>query len=333
MTTRDVQQRFTAIQDALRAALHEVEALEQENRQLQDHAQVVSKLREGLATTIALQFARDVVRRAGNDLRALNTAHSDFKLYLPAMFDDQGPEWLAVLEKEFDKATRIEAMQVPALRLWNPALAAQEVDAVAAPPDAPPAAAKILFLAANPPDTPRLKLDEEIRTIQHSLREADYRERFSLVQEWAVRTSDLTGALLRHRPHVVHFSGHGTEAGELILKDDSGRSRPVSARFLGQLFSTLHDNIRCVVLNVCYSERQAHKIAEFIDCVVGMPLEIGDEAALAFSAAFYQALGYGRSVQTAFMLGLAQVDAEELAEESLPRLLSLRSNCAEIVLV
>ncbi len=53
-----------------------------------------------------------------------------------------------------------------------------------------------------------------------------------------------------------------------------------------------------VCLNACYSEKQAHAIAQHIDCVVGMSDAVGDESAVSFSASFYQAL-LGAYVQTA----------------------------------
>ena len=40
-----------------------------------------------------------------------------------------------------------------------------------------------------------------------------------------------------------------------------------------------------------------------IDCAVGMSDEIDDDAAIAFAAAFYEVLGYGRSVQECLRLG------------------------------
>ena len=52
-----------------------------------------------------------------------------------------------------------------------------------------------------------------------------------------------------------------------------------------------------MVLNACYSETQARAIAEHIDAVVGMTTAVGDQAAINFAAAFYQALGFGRTVK------------------------------------
>ena len=69
----------------------------------------------------------------------------------------------------------------------------------------------ILFLAANPSTTTRLRLDSEVRAIDQALRQANYRDQFDLRQHWAVRVADLQELLLRHQPHIVHFSGHGSK--------------------------------------------------------------------------------------------------------------------------
>jgi CheY-like chemotaxis protein len=192
---------------------------------------------------------------------------------------------------------------------------------------------KILFLAANPSDTTWLRLYEESRAIEQVLRRAEFRDVFDVKQHWAVRVNDVQGLLLRYKPHIVHFSGHGSESSEIILEDDSGNSSPISVRAMSQLFSVLKDNIRCVVLNACYSEQQATAIAEHIDCVIGMTKAIGDKAAISFAAAFYQALGFGRNVKTAFDLGCVQIDLESLDEQDTPKLLAVRSNPREIVFV
>jgi hypothetical protein len=180
---------------------------------------------------------------------------------------------------------------------------------------------RILFLAANPVDTNPLRLSEEVRTIDERLRSAEFRDRFELIQYWAVRPTDLSECLLRHTPHIVHFSGHGSKRGEIILEDVTGKAKPVSPEALGRLFRVLKDNVRCVVLNACMSAKQAQAIAQEVDCVVGMSRAIGDEAAIRFAGGFYRALGYGRSVQTAFDLGCNEIDLTGLGEEATPKLL------------
>jgi len=192
---------------------------------------------------------------------------------------------------------------------------------------------RILFLAANPKDTDPLRLDQEMRAIDQALLQAAYRDRFEIKQQWAVQVSDIQGHLLRHQPDIVHFSGHGSATSEIILEDDTGTSHSVSVRALSQLFSVLKDNIKCVVLNACYSEPQAKAIAEHIDCVVGMSKAIGDRAAINFAAAFYQGLGYGRDVKTAFDLGCNQIDLKGLNEQDTPKLLALTRDPGQIVFV
>jgi hypothetical protein len=184
-----------------------------------------------------------------------------------------------------------------------------------------PRTIKILFLSANPKGTVPLRLDEEIRSIDEALRASQGRDRIRLEQQWAVRVSDLQGLLLRYRPDIVHFSGHGSPASSLILEDAAGRPQEVPPSALADLFGVLNDTVRCVVLNACYSHAQASAIAQHVDAVIGMTDAMGDRAAVAFAAAFYQALGYDKDVSTAFKLGITQLSLNALSDYDVPRLL------------
>jgi hypothetical protein len=179
----------------------------------------------------------------------------------------------------------------------------------------------ILFLAANPKGTDRLRLDEEVRTIDERLRLAQYRDKFNLEQQWAVRTRDILDAMLRYKPDIVHFSGHGSPDGALIFEDASGAATPVSAAALGALFHAL-EGVRCVVLNACWSNTHATQIAKHVDCVIGMARSVSDDAAIGFAAGFYRSLGEGKSVGKAFDLGKVQIMLDGRDEKSTPRLKS-----------
>lgn len=183
---------------------------------------------------------------------------------------------------------------------------------------------KVLFLAANPLDTTHLRLDEEIRLITTKLRASDYRDSIELISAWAVRADDLLQLLNEHKPHIVHFSGHGNTAGEIALLDNNGFVKPVNAAALASLFKTLKDNIRMVVLNACYSQPIAKAITQSIDCAVGMVLPIGDPAAIIFAASFYRAVGFGRSVFEAFQQAKTALMLEGIPEENTPKLLMRR---------
>jgi hypothetical protein len=98
---------------------------------------------------------------------------------------------------------------------------------------------KILFVSANPIGTTQLKLDEEVREIEAKIRAAEHRDSLELITKWAVRPDDLLQSLNQHRPHVVHFSGHGSLTEEIVLLDKLGEPKPVSKEALVSLFRTL----------------------------------------------------------------------------------------------
>jgi hypothetical protein len=180
---------------------------------------------------------------------------------------------------------------------------------------------KALFLASNPKGTTPLELDREIREITEKIRAAEYRDSIDLISAWAVRPDDLLQLLNQHKPQIVHFSGHGSESGEIILVDSRGEKKPVNPAAIKALFQTLKGNIRVVILNACYSKIQAEAITQVIDCAIGMNDAIGDEAAIAFAASFYRAIGFGLSIKQAFDQGIVVLLLEGIPEESKPELL------------
>jgi hypothetical protein len=180
---------------------------------------------------------------------------------------------------------------------------------------------QILFLAASPAGTKALALDEECREIEQKIRAADYRDALDFVQKWAVRPDDLLQYLNQFKPRVVHFSGHGSRREEIVLLDKDRQPKPVGKAALKQLFSTLKDNIRLVVLNACFSRPQAEAIVEVIDCAIGMKQAIGDKAAITFAASFYRAIGFGRTIREAFDQGKAALMLEGIPEQDTPELL------------
>ena len=219
---------------------------------------------------------------------------------------------------------------------------------------------KILCLASNPLEQSRLALDEEIRAITSQIRSADYRDALELISAWAVRPDDLQQLLLQHKPHVVHFSGHGrgsTPTGatppstlttgrdmtvshidrpeKLVLIGEGGKARPMSKAALVHVFSVLNDNIHLVLLSACHSEPIAEDLVEVIPCAIGMRGAITDEASVAFAAAFYRAIGFGRNIQEAFDLGKNALMNLHIPEDQAPRLYSRNGAVgpAQVVLV
>ncbi|MBW4600698.1 MAG: CHAT domain-containing protein [Calothrix sp. FI2-JRJ7] len=177
---------------------------------------------------------------------------------------------------------------------------------------------KILILSANPKDTNKLRLDEEVRKIQAALKRANNREQFEIVTEWAVQVDDLRRALLDHQPSIVHFSGHGSEGNGLALENNPGQVQLVSTQSLARLFKLFQNKVECVLLNACYSEAQAEAIHQHIDYVIGMNRAIGDIAAIKFAVGFYDAMGAGRPYEDCFEVGCASIDLEGIPESETP---------------
>ncbi|QQE64855.1 hypothetical protein GFS31_15380 [Leptolyngbya sp. BL0902] len=179
---------------------------------------------------------------------------------------------------------------------------------------------KILFLAANPKNTTRLRLDEELRDIKEGLRRAQQRDQFTLISHEAVRSRDIQRAMLDEMPQIVHFSGHGDGEAGLAFEDETGNANLIDGNALADLFALFADPaefpepLTCVVLNGCYSEVQANAIATYVPYVIGMTQAIPDRAAIEFAVGFYDALGAGRSVPFAFKLARTAIPDRAAAE-------------------
>ncbi|HYH79107.1 MAG TPA: CHAT domain-containing protein [Longimicrobium sp.] len=111
----------------------------------------------------------------------------------------------------------------------------------------------VLFAAAMPDDLAPLRVDQEARAIRETLERSPHRDRIRLHEIAAVRAHDLTAALLRLRPRIVHFSGHGSaETRELLILNEMDCSVPATAEGLRAIFSRLAGTVECVVMNACY---------------------------------------------------------------------------------
>lgn len=192
----------------------------------------------------------------------------------------------------------------------------------------------VLFLASNPMDSQQLRLDEEARSIQETIRKTENRDSVLFESHWALRTTDLLQALNEVSPTIVHFSGHGTDTDEIVFQDNTGNSKFVSKEAIAQVMMSSSDKIRLVFFNTCYSYNQAMLVTNHVEVAIGMNTSIGDEAAIIFSSQFYSSIGFGLSVQNAFDQAKASIMLEGLNEENTPELFVQEGlNPNEIILV
>lgn len=176
----------------------------------------------------------------------------------------------------------------------------------------------ILFLSSDPLDLPHIRLGHELRAIKEKLHYALMRNYVVLHQRECVRSTDLIQAMVEVRPSIVHFAGHGNRAGALYLEDEEGKAHAVTVDAFAALLRLFKEDVKCVILNACYTTVHAIDLTQEIAYVIGMGSVLSDKAALAFSTGFYQALGAGVTIETAYRFGCAQIGLQGLPEYEAP---------------
>lgn len=165
----------------------------------------------------------------------------------------------------------------------------------------------ILTLAAHPDDTGNLQLNREIRNIKEIIKKATRRDDFQLVREDAVRWNDFQQYILKYKPRIVHFCGHGVGKDGLVLEDEHGQASVLGTEVLSSLFRQVSKFVECVLFNACYSSVQAKAINQHINYVIGMEKSIEDKVAITYAKGFYLAIGEGESIEDAHKTGCRDI--------------------------
>ena len=176
---------------------------------------------------------------------------------------------------------------------------------------------RILFLASDPSNASRLHLGKELQSVRDKL---DDNLHFEIKDHLATKPNDVMNEIMNYKPHIVHFSGHGNETGELCFEDEQGKAKSMPPEALASLFRLATDHVKCVIVNTCYAEKQANAIAQYVPVVIGTKKEISDDAAFNFSTGFYTALEPDlsqNSLNKAFNLGCIAIQFDGNLQEHL----------------
>ncbi len=176
---------------------------------------------------------------------------------------------------------------------------------------------RILFISSGFNNNNFLRFDKEFKSIKDSFYTSVDRDKFRFIKIVASRLSDLTQSFLEYNPQFVHFSGHGSRQG-IILMDFDNDERVISSNSLGKLFELFSKSIQCVFLSSCYSESQAEIISKHIPFVIGVKDSISDNEAINFSSNFYKAIGLGKSIETAFEVSNINLEMMNLSNKISP---------------
>jgi hypothetical protein len=187
---------------------------------------------------------------------------------------------------------------------------------------------KLLITAASPKDLPELAVGEELFFLHEELAELAKAGGVTVTRLEHATLDTLNSALDHHRPHVLHFIGHGDSEGEsgfLFLEDD---------RFTGAQLADLLKNhshhLRLVFLNSCLGATGSTSnpfggVAQWmvrrgIPAVVAMQFPITDEGAVVLAREFYSRLGGGAAVDAALAAArnLLSIKRSQTAEWGAP---------------
>lgn len=158
---------------------------------------------------------------------------------------------------------------------------------------------RILLATASPRGEGAISVDTEARTVSESLERSKDREHVQLKVIPAATSDSVRRALLEQQYDIVHLAGHADHFGP-IFEDGSGFGAQASLDAIANLISR-HPTIRCVILNSCLS--LAAWESAFCNHVIGMNEAVDDNAAIAFSKGFYDALGAGHPIDFAVAEG------------------------------
>jgi hypothetical protein len=159
---------------------------------------------------------------------------------------------------------------------------------------------KILYLAANPLELSHIRVAAEARKLTSRIKQSINRDVFEITYYFAARPQDLLRGLQEVEPHILHFSGHGTEDKEIVLETEDGESQPINPRDLAALVDQFKTNLKLAVMSCCFGRKQAKALNEVLDFTIGMEKPVSDAGAVNFSANFYQVLASGGSIRQAF---------------------------------
>ncbi|AOX00379.1 hypothetical protein BJP34_13780 [Moorena producens PAL-8-15-08-1] len=128
--------------------------------------------------------------------------------------------------------------------------------------------------------------------------------------------------VLRKKPHIFHFIGHGrfeNENGEIALVDQLGEARWISANEFSDLFNRHRPGI--IVLQACQGAMESTSkvsvglaskvVQQLIPVVVAMQYPVSNSTASRFACHFYKQLAQGKSADIAVQEGRREISLDE----------------------
>ncbi|HZF55531.1 MAG TPA: CHAT domain-containing protein [Polyangiaceae bacterium] len=207
---------------------------------------------------------------------------------------------------------------------------------------------RILVVVAKPSDMPPAAVTDEVAAIKEALSPLGGKINLAFCDPGTYE--GFKGMLASHRPHVIHFIGHGTNLAMgddltrqpylCFVRADNGQSRPIDVTTLN--IALMNTEVRLAVLTACstaapvapptaapvapspseaYGPRALDGFAQRlvrstsgVSAAVGMQIDFDADAAVAFSLAFYtHLLEPDRSLDEVVSLARKEIVAKMMA--------------------
>ena len=192
-------------------------------------------------------------------------------------------------------------------------------------------------MSANPRQLQPLDLARELRNLREAVGPSGTGASIEIMEPEAPTLAALRRALLDKECHVLHFMGHGgsvpgQEERVLFFESAGGGADPVHGTDLANKLNDDFPTLRLAVLNACQSAAApdgnvaadtgfdpfagvaTSLVLGGLPAVVAMRRPISDDAAIAFSRAFYQRLAVGDPVDAATAEGRQAVHSAAPAD-------------------
>jgi nucleoid-associated protein YgaU len=172
---------------------------------------------------------------------------------------------------------------------------------------------RLLMAIASPQDRPELSVGAELAHLDEALRDLVDQGRVTTVRLEHATLEKLDDALLTHKPHMLHFIGHGDFAGNdgviFLEGEKQSTADPITGRRLAVLLRNHLGSLRFVFLNSCLGAAVSRRdpfggvaqnlIRRGIPAVIAMQFPIPDHVAVSLARHFYRYLAAGLPVDTA----------------------------------
>jgi tetratricopeptide (TPR) repeat protein len=192
---------------------------------------------------------------------------------------------------------------------------------------------KILFLSANPENVQIINKSGEFNEIQKALSQAKQARSnqgkskiisTTSIDESNKRGTEISRLLVVVEPNIIHVWGSEEGIENLILEDSNIFEKISDAKLeeiISDFFRLLTEKTQCVVLSGCYSEKQARKIIEWRDFLIGIKPTIKKANLIDFIKDFYYFIGLDFEIKAAYHKACHLMEQRGTNKSQLPILL------------